>query len=177
MLYPATAQVDNSEARWAAVLKLWPIQGREVDEDPDPDGDLSPEPDNPVQWPAGIPGTATHYGESYNGQPLGCAGAGVYDSDDPTIVAVGPARYMDWQCGQRLVVCARHEAWRNRVVSGDEGLRSSPDLLPEVRCILAVRVDSCPGCGANHIDLSERGIAIVCGAGAGRCDVLIYALE
>ena len=45
MLYPATAQVDNSEARWAAVLKLWPIQGREVDEDPDPDGDLSPEPD------------------------------------------------------------------------------------------------------------------------------------
>ena len=91
----------------------------------------------------------THYGESYNGQPLGC-GTGDYNSDDPTIVAVSPARYAEWPCGTRLTIC------------GPAG------------CIEATRQDACPGCSANVVDLSEAGFGAVYGPGAsGSCRVTI----
>lgn len=92
-----------------------------------------------------IEGKATHYGESYNGSPLGC-GTGDYRSDNPRIVAVSPARYAEWPCGTQFEIC------------GDAG------------CISAERHDACPGCGADHLDLSESGIAAICGE-VGTCAI------
>lgn len=86
-----------------------------------------------------IDGWSTHYGEAYNGRPLGC-GTGDYASDNAAIVAVAyPARDADWSCGTVFEVC------------GPGG------------CLLATRHDACPGCGPNHLDLSEAGSLAVCG--------------
>ena len=46
---------------------------------------------------ATVSGRATHYGESYQSQTMGCGG--VYDTADATIVAVSPDRYASWPCG------------------------------------------------------------------------------
>ena len=97
---------------------------------------------------AGIAGVATRYGESYNNQPLGCGG-GVYSSDDPSIIAVGPTDYATWPCGTPLTVCG------------------------VLACINGIRQDSCPGCGPGHVDLSEAGLWRVCES-RGRCEVTIY---
>ena len=94
----------------------------------------------------------TRYADELEGLPLGCGG-GVYDPDDPTIIAVGPDHYVDWPCGTSLEVC------------GSEG------------CIVGERQDSCPGCGNNHLDLSRAGIAIVCGVGSSGCEVTIRELQ
>ena len=94
-----------------------------------------------------IEGRATHYGEAYNGRGMGCGGT--YWSDDASIVAVGPGRYSAWPCGTVLLV---------RGPAGE---------------ILVRRQDSCPGCGHNVIDLSERGSELVCGAPAHTCAVEI----
>ena len=94
---------------------------------------------------------ATHYGVSYQGSPLGCGG-GVYDTNDPSIVAVGPAYYAAWPCGTRLRVC------------GSAG------------CIDARRRDSCPGCADSWVDLSEAGILATCGH-FGRCSVTVEVLK
>lgn len=94
-----------------------------------------------------IQGTATHYGSSYNGSPLGCGGT--YWGSDPTIVAVGPSRYSEWPCGSQLTV------------SGPAG------------SLTVTRQDSCPGCSANMIDLSEAANEAVCGAPAHTCSVSI----
>lgn len=134
--------------------------GGEVDApDRDSDARSGPAPDSPrlVDRPpqpapeSGIEGIATAYGPSYNGLPLGCGG-GVYSSDDTSIVAVGPARYQKWPCGTSIRVC------------GAAG------------CIEGVRRDSCPGCGANHVDLSEAGLITVCGF-YGTCSVEIEVLN
>jgi len=93
-----------------------------------------------------VDGIVTHYGAQYNGRPLGC-GTGLYASENATILAVGPARDKEWSCGTLISVC------------GAAG------------CILTIRHDSCPGCGRNHVDLSEAGIALVCGDAAARCRV------
>jgi hypothetical protein len=97
-----------------------------------------------------VQGAVTHYGVGFNGQPLGCGG--VYSSDDPTIIAIGPAHYAEWPCGTAIVVC------------GPNG------------CLVGVRQDSCPGCTAGVLDLSEAGIAIVCGPYAGRCNTIAHAV-
>lgn len=97
-----------------------------------------------------IHGFATHYGESYNGQPLGC-GTGDYRSDNPEIAAVSPARYAEWPCGTRLRVC------------GPAG------------CAVVTRHDACPGCGPNVIDLSESANRLVCGVPEHTCEVTIEA--
>lgn len=100
-----------------------------------------------------IHGHVTHYGESYNGQSLGCDGAGVYSSTEVSIVAVSPARYDAWPCGTVLRVCG------------------------DVECIRGVRQDACPGCAPNQLDLSEAGIAQVCGSEeVGSCEVTIEVM-
>jgi hypothetical protein len=111
-------------------------------------------PEAPVFIPIGpaADGIATRYGTSYNGKRMGCPGAGLYSSWDETIVAVSPGRYRSWGCGMLLEVCG------------------------PVSCVLGVRKDACPGCGTNHVDLSEAGIAQACGAGADRCRVRIQAV-
>jgi len=110
---------------------------------------------------ATVGGWATHYGESYRGQPLGC-GAGVYDPADPTIAAAAapPGEGRVYPCGALLRVC---------------GLGGCADV---------VVVDSCPGCwwdretGASTLDLSEAASAIVCGTeGGGTCRVTITRLS
>jgi len=83
---------------------------------------------------------------------MGCPGAGLYDSADPTIVAVGPSRYADWPCGTALSIC------------GPTG------------CLTAIRQDACPGCGPFLVDGSESLFRAVCGAGAsGSCEISITA--
>ena len=94
-------------------------------------------------------GRATHYGESYQGQTMGCGGT--YDTADPTIVAVSPDRYESWPCGTRLRV------------TGPAGQQD------------VVRTDSCPGCTGNWLDLSEAGFARVCGVGT--CEITIEVLQ
>lgn len=98
-----------------------------------------------------VSGSATHYGASFNGSPMGCGG--VYSSSDATIIAVSPARYAEWPCGTSLQVC------------GAAG------------CIVGLRKDACPGCGPNQIDLSEAGLAQVCGPAASSCSVTIKPLR
>ena len=99
-----------------------------------------------------IAGTATHYGESYHGQTMGCGGA--YDTNNTAIVAVSPDRYADWPCGTEMRV------------TGPAG------------SIVVVRTDSCPGCSGNHIDLSEAGFVAVCGPlASGTCRVELAVIE
>lgn len=100
---------------------------------------------------AQIDGFATHYGAHYQGRPLGCSGFGTYDTDNPYILAVSPARYADWPCGHKLLV------------TGPAGSH------------VVVRSDSCPGCHRNTIDLSEAGVLAVCG-GVHTCEVTIHDL-
>jgi len=102
-----------------------------------------------VSSPVG--GIATHYGAGYSGQTLACGG--VYIAGDPTIIAVGSAREGEWGCGAYLNVCG---------VAG---------------CITGTRLDSCPGCGRYHIDLSEAGMYRVCGPEANVCDVTIQLMR
>jgi hypothetical protein len=98
-----------------------------------------------------VQGAVTHYGASYSGQPMACGG--LYLPENPTIIAVGPDHYAEWPCGTFMVVC------------GSAG------------CLVGVRQDSCPGCTAGVLDLSEAGIAIVCGPGTGTCSTTAHALK
>lgn len=109
---------------------------------------VTPEPSpipSPTPSPLTTTFTATRYGESYNGQQMGCVGSGLYDSNNPVIFAAPPARYAQFPCGTKLNLCYQD------------------------RCQEMWRVDSCPGCGPNHVDLSEAGIWYLC---AWRCDIL-----
>ncbi len=93
-------------------------------------------------------GIVTHYGVTYDGQTMGCTGQ-TYASTNATIIAVSPVDEGSWPCGTSLRVC------------GPAG------------CIVGIRQDSCPGCGHDHLDLSEAGIDQVCGDQAGVCEVTI----
>ena len=94
-------------------------------------------------------GYATYYGLTYNGQPLACGG--VYASSDSRILAVGPALY-GLPCGAEVEVC------------GPGG------------CAIVERRDSCPGCSANVLDLSEAANELVCGAPPHTCRVVFRLL-
>jgi hypothetical protein len=91
-------------------------------------------------------GVVTHYGVSYNGSPMGCTGL-PYSSENETIIAVGPMNSGQWPCGTQLRVCGT------------------------VGCFVGVRQDSCPGCTAYVLDLSEAGITLACGDQAHVCRV------
>jgi hypothetical protein len=97
-----------------------------------------------------LEGVVTHYGASFNGRTLSC-GTGYYTSENTRIAAVGPSRHSEWPCGTMIRICGPND------------------------CLEAERHDACPGCGPNHIDLSEAGIAIVCGDQAGVCRVELQA--
>lgn len=81
---------------------------------------------------------ATFYHPSLAGGPLGC-GYGPYRPSDPTVVAVSPARYREWPCGTEFQITGPAGSMR------------------------AMRKDACPGCSANHVDLSSAGSTAVCG--------------
>ena len=107
-------------------------------------------PPTPVTEP--MPSLVTHYGEAYNGNVLGC-GTGLYSSDNPTIVAVGPERDGEIPCGTLLHIC------------GGGG------------CIVAQRQDACPGCAPILFDLSESAFSAVCGVPTGVCEATVSVLE
>lgn len=91
---------------------------------------------------------ATRYGDgrprgdgtfepNYNGQTMGCGG--IYDSNNPAIVAVPYALNAAMPCGTPLRITSPYGS------------------------LMAFRTDTCPACGSNHIDLSESGLYILCG--------------
>ena len=127
----------------------------------------------------GEPGIATRYGTQYQGRRMGCGGTGTYDPADPTIAAVGPADYGRWPCGTRLRVCALIDSHQGPVES-KQSLQSDSNVSA-MRCLVVYRSDSCPGCGPNHIDLSEQGIGLLCGEdwrATGRtCDRINVTIE
>lgn len=127
-----------------------PVAQPELTPEPSPVKDDAPVASpEPADAPEGFWGEVTHYGESFNGLAMGCDGAGRYYSWDVGVAAVPwPSRDSEWPCGTRFVV------------SGPTG------------SIHVVRTDSCPGCGSNHLDLSEAGMLAVCGY-LGRCPVWI----
>ena len=94
----------------------------------------------------------THYGTRFSGRKLGC-GDGLYASEDLTIVAVASDRNKQWRCGFLMEIC------------GEGG------------CIIGMRLDTCPGCGTNHVDLTEEGLDAVCGKNKGVCQasLRVYA--
>lgn len=138
-----------------------------------------------------VEGTATHYGESYNGQTVGCppitypasanlleefglTGDGVYRSSDWGITAVGPANYKQWPCGTILAVCASDEPSCTYISNG------KVNCMPGLRCVIVIRVDACPGCGIGNthiVDLSESGLERVCGRGTDTCAVTVTKLD
>lgn len=90
----------------------------------------------------------THYGYGYNGQSMGCYPYAPYSSSDTTIAAVGYPYTEVWPCGTVLQL---------------EGPAGS---------LTVIRQDTCPGCGAGMIDLSEAGLIQVCGS-LGGCTVRV----
>ena len=97
-----------------------------------------------------LSGSATAYADSFSGKMMGCMGAGPYSATDVSIIAVGPAMHAQFPCGTKIEVC------------GPKG------------CLSGVRKDSCPGCLANHVDLSRAGLTAVCGPNT--CDVRLRRL-
>ena len=83
---------------------------------------------------------------------MGCNGAGVYNTQDITVIAVGRAAHDDFPCGTLIEVC------------GPKG------------CIKGVRKDSCPGCPGYDVDLSRAGFNAVCGPAANSCRVTLKRL-
>lgn len=94
-----------------------------------------------------IIGFATVYSDSLAGNTMGCGG--IYDPNDPTVVAVSWARNMEWHCGKQLEITGPHGT------------------------IIGIRKDTCPGCSENHLDLSRAAFNIVCGPTQANCTIRI----
>lgn len=101
-----------------------------------------------------VPFVATRYGfpEYYNGRQMACQGSGNYQSDNINIIAVNltTSRY---SCGDHLVIAGAYGIIDGWVV------------------------DNCPGCGPDHVDLSDAGLWKICGDQAGVCDVMVGKLD
>ena len=104
----------------------------------------------PDDLPQFIAGRVTPYDDGLAGNPLGCGGT--YDVSDPTIIAVSPALGAEWPCGTPIGI------W------GPAGQ------------IVGLRQDTCPGCAANHLDLSRAAFEAVCGPAASTCEVVFRSL-
>lgn len=93
---------------------------------------------------------ATHYGTSFQGGGMKCGGR--YNTDDSTILAVGPHLF-NVPCGTPFTII------------GPNG------------SIEVTKTDHCGGCDANGypfmLDLSEAGHIAVCGIGTCRVTLLI----
>ena len=100
---------------------------------------------------------------------------GLYHSLDPTIAAVGYDDGERWPCGTRLRVCARTFLARGDVSA--ELVPGEYSLLQTLRCLNVSRVDTCPGCSAGHIDLSEAGLWHLCGWRCDRAEVTIEQID
>lgn len=91
---------------------------------------------------------ATYYHPSLHGNQMGCFRGDTYNRYDADIAAVSPTISYHYPCGATIIV------------SGPQGT------------IQVTRRDICPGCRANHIDLSEAAFEQVCGPlSRGRCRV------
>lgn len=134
----------------AGVADAPPVVPDDVVGDPVAPDPVEPAPSAVLAEPGvTFAGEITHYGESFNGQSMGCPGAGLYWSNDPTIAAVPwPSRGSEWPCGTRFTV------------TGPAG------------SVEVIRTDACPGCGYYGLDLSESGMLQACGY-LGRCQVTI----
>jgi hypothetical protein len=84
-------------------------------------------------------GKVTPYADSLAGSTLGCNGYGAYDPNDPATAAVSD-EVNDVPCGTKLQLCSSKA------------------------CITVERKDTCPGCAANHIDVSRKAFEMLCGA-------------
>lgn len=149
----------------------------------------------PVREGTGVAGRASYYAPYFEGGPLGCGlravgrpAAGVRE-DDRVGGGAGPrdggssrsGRYEPWEPGVEFtaedpgVVAV---AWS--VDLGSSWPCGQLLLVSGVAGAITVAVqDACPGCrrpggeGPAGIDLSQRGHELVCGGGAGVCDVWI----
>jgi hypothetical protein len=125
----------------------------------------TPEPQPTSSLPAPPEGTElllgsiTSYNDALAGSTLGCNGYGVYNPDDPTVIAVGPDYYEEWPCGTRLGLC---------------GIDAQSGVI--TNCIVGIRQDSCPGCISIHLDVSRAAFELLCGPGVIRCAVAITPL-
>jgi len=100
----------------------------------------------PASFTGSFSGFATPYWDGLAGNYQSCGA--VFDPADTTVLAVSYAYTQSIPCGTALKVC------------GTAG------------CIDVVRSDLCPGCEANHIDLSRAGFTAVCGA-VSNCNVTV----
>lgn len=90
-------------------------------------------------------GRATHYGEAFTGHGMSCGAP--YDPSDETIIAVAAEQDEAAPCGTVIFAC------------GHAG------------CVTGTRQDTCGGCGAFDLDLSEAGMLKVCGTDASSCEI------
>lgn len=97
--------------------------------------------------PGTFTGTATPYSSLLTGNSMGCTGAGKYDPNDITTIAVAASLHLLFPCGSRMEVCGT------------------------LGCITGVRKDSCLACGVLSINLSRAGFNATCGPSANSCTV------
>lgn len=152
----AGAETDGTKRPYTIRVQSLASDGSAVMPTPEPTATPAPTPaatptpqDAPV-YGYGVAGEVTHYGQSFNGQTMGCPPYDEYWGWNTSIAAVGPSRYQEWPCGTAFTI------------TGPAGT------------IRVVRQDSCPSCSGTHIDLSEAGFESVCGPlSIGRCRVTI----
>jgi LysM repeat protein len=137
LLLPAGAAAPDT----APTAPLLPVASSSTPPAPPGSPIPSPAPVSATPVPGGlfITLTATPYSDSLAGHGLGCQNAGAYDPNDLSVLAFGLPLGTQFPCGSRFEVC------------GPGG------------CITGTRKDTCPGCGANALDVSRAAFRLLCG--------------